>query len=76
MLADTPTLSTAYEEGMLDASFGQTVSFASSYQDKLPREVPLWHKLKKGIADPALDSQKAPRRGAGRETRTKRGPAQ
>ena len=59
----TPILAMAYEEGMLDASFGQIVSFASFYQTSFRVEVPLWHKLKDGTADPALDSQTAPRRG-------------
>ena len=49
-IPDTPTLATAYEEGMLDASFGQIVSFASFYQTSFRVEVPLWHKLKEGIA--------------------------
>ena len=64
----TPILAKAYEEGMLDASFGQIVSFASFYQTSFRVEVPLWHKLEDGIADPALDTQTAPRRGSARET--------
>ena len=52
----TPRLAKAYEEGILDASFGQIVSFASSYQTSFRIEVPLWHQLEKGIADPALAS--------------------
>ena len=35
-------------------------------------EVPLWHKLKNGIADPALD-QTAPRRSPARETPVDKG---
>ena len=70
-IPDTP-IATAYEEGMLDASFGQIVSFASFYQTSFRVEVPLWRKLKDGIADPALASQTAPRRGTARETRTTR----
>ena len=53
---------------MLDASFGQIVSFASFYQTSFRVEVPLSHKLEDGIADPALDSQTAPRRGPAKET--------
>ena len=64
----TPILAKAYEEGMLDASFGQIVSFASFYQTSFRVEVPLSHKLEDGIADPALDSQTAPRRGPAKET--------
>ena len=71
----TPILAMAYEEGMLDASFGQIVSFASFYQTSFRVEVPLWHKLKDGIADPALDSQTAPRRGPARETPVDKGPS-
>ena len=74
-IPDTPTLATAYEEGMLDASFGQIVSFASFYQTSFRVEVPLWHKLKDGIADPAPDSQTAPRRGPARETPDNKGPS-
>ena len=47
----TPTLARAYEEGMLDASFGH---FASFYQTSFRVEVPLWHKLEDGIAAPSL----------------------
>ena len=71
----TPILAKAYEEGMLDASFGQIVSFASFYQTSFRVEVPLWHKLEDGIADPALDSQTAPRRGSARETPVDKGPS-
>ena len=74
-IPDTPTLATAYEEGTLDASFGQIVSFASFYQTSFRVEVPLWHKLKDGIADPALDSQTAPRRGTAREIPDNEGPS-
>ena len=71
----TPILAKAYEEGILDASFGQIVSFASFYQTSFRVEVPLWHKLEDGIADPALDSQTAPRRGSARETPVDKGPS-
>ena len=37
----TPTLARAYEEGILDASFGQVVSFASFYRTSFRIEVPL-----------------------------------
>ena len=47
----TPRLAKAYEEGILDASFEQIVSFASSYQTSFRIEVPLWHQLEKGIVD-------------------------
>ena len=70
----TPILAKAYEEGILDASFGQIVSFASFYQTSFRVEVALWHKLEDGIADPALDSQTAPRRGSARETPVDKGP--
>ena len=50
----TPTLARAYEEGILDASFGQVISFASDYQTSFRIEVPLWHKIEDAIADPGL----------------------
>ena len=59
-IPSTPTLATVYEEGMLDASFGQIVSFASFYQTTFRVEVPLWHKLEDGIAAPLLDDHTAP----------------
>ena len=74
-IPETPTLAIAYEEGMLDASFGQIVSFASFYQTSFRVEVLLWHKLKDGIADPPLDDQTAPRHSPARETPTDKGPS-
>ena len=71
----TPILAKAYEEGILDASFGQIVSFASFYQTSFRVEVPLWHKLEDGIADPSPDSHTAPRRGSARETLVDKGPS-
>ena len=38
-------------------------------------EVPLWHKLKDGIADPPLDDQTAPRHSPARETPADKGPS-
>ena len=73
-IPETPTLATAYEEGTLDASFGQIVSFASFYQASFRVEVPLWHKLKDGIADPPLDDQTALRHSPARETPADKGP--
>ena len=70
-----PILAMAYEEGMLDASLGQIVSFASFYQTSFRVEVPLWRKLKDGIAAPALDDQTAPRRSPARETPVDKGPS-
>ena len=70
----TPTLAIAYEEGMLDASFGQIVSFASFYQTSFRVEVPLWHKLEDGIAAPLLDDQAAPNCCLARESPTDKGP--
>ena len=46
----TSKLAEAYENGMLDGSFGQVVSFASYYQTSFPIEVPLWHKVEDGVA--------------------------
>ena len=43
--------------------------------DSFRVEVPLWHKLEDGIADPALDSQTAPRRGPAKETPVNKGPS-
>ena len=71
----TPTLAIAYEEGMLDASFGQIVSFASFYQTSFRVEVPLWHKLEDGIADPPLDDQTAPNHSPARKSPTDKGPS-
>ena len=71
----TPTLAIAYEEGMLDASFGQIVSFASFYQTSFRVEVPLWHKLEDGIADPPLDDQTAPNHSPARESPADKGPS-
>ena len=55
----TPALAKAYEEGILDASFGQVVSFASYYQTSFRIEVPLWHTLEDGLATPGVASQAA-----------------
>ena len=71
----TPTLARVYEEGMLDASFGQIVSFASFYQTCFRVEVPLWHKLEDGIAAPSLDEQAVPNYGLARESPTDKGPS-
>ena len=71
----TPTLARAYEEGMLDASFGQIVSFASFYQTSFRVEVPLWHKLEDGIAAPSLDEQAVPNYCPARESPTDKGPS-
>ena len=56
----TPILAKACEEGMLDASFGQIVSFAFFFQTSFRVEVPLWHKLEDGKADP-VDKGPSPR---------------
>ena len=61
-IPETPTLARAYEEGILDASFGQVVSFASYYQTSFRIEVPLWHKIEEGIANTGLASQVAAKR--------------
>ena len=45
-----PSLQTRIENGILDGSFGQVVSFASSYQTSFRIEVPLWHKVEDGVA--------------------------
>ena len=71
----TPTLARAYEEGILDASFGQVVSFASYYQTSFRIEVPLWHKLEDGIANPGLTSQTAAKRVPAREIPLDKGPS-
>ena len=55
----TPILARAYEEGVLDASFGQVISFASYYQTSFRIEVPLWHKVEDGIAHPGQEHQGA-----------------
>ena len=46
----------AYEEGILDASFGQVISFASFYQTSFRIEVPLWHKVEEGITHPGQET--------------------
>ena len=49
-IPQTPKLADAYENGILDGSFGQVVSFASSHQTSFRIEVPLWHKVEDGVA--------------------------
>ena len=49
-IPDTPKLADAYENGILDGSFGQVISFASYYQTSFRIEVPLWHKVEDGVA--------------------------
>ena len=71
----TPTLARAYEEGILDASFGQVVSFASFYQTSFRIEVPLWRKLEDGIANPGLISQTATKRAPAKESPSDKGPS-
>ena len=71
----TPTLARACEERMLDASFGQIVSFASFYQTSFRVEVPLWHKLEDGIAAPSLDDQAVPNYCPARESPADKGPS-
>ena len=55
----TPILAKAYEEGILDGSFGQVVSFASYYQTSFRIEVPLWHKVEDGVAPLGKEQQGA-----------------
>ena len=43
-------LADACENGILDGSFGQVISFASYYQTSFRIEVPLWHKVEDGVA--------------------------
>ena len=71
----TPTLARAYEEGILDASFGQVVSFASFYQTSFRIEVPLWHKLEDGIVNPELVSLATTQGAATKKTPLDRGPS-
>ena len=58
-ITGTPILARAYEEGILDASFGQVISFASYYQTSFRIEVPLWHKIEDGIAHPGQEHEVA-----------------
>ena len=51
----TPQLAYAYEHGILDGSFGQMISFASSYKSNFRIEVPAWHKVEEGVAPPEED---------------------
>ena len=46
----TPQLAQAYEHGVLDGSFGQMISFASSYKSNFRLEVPAWNKVEEGVA--------------------------
>ena len=55
----TTPLAQGYEEGILDASFGQVISFASYYQTSFRIEVPLWHKVEDGITLPGKEHQGA-----------------
>ena len=43
-------LAYAYEQGLLDGSFGQMVSFQSSYKSIFRLEVPVWHNVADGLA--------------------------
>ena len=52
----TPKLANAYEQGILDGSFGQMVSFQSSYKSAFRLEVPMWHKVNEGVASAKGDS--------------------
>ena len=47
---NTPRLAYAYEQGLLDGSFGQMVSFQSSYKSIFRLEVPVWHNVADGLA--------------------------
>ena len=58
-ILETPILAQAYEEGILDASFGQVISFASYYQTSFRIEVPLWHKVEDGLTHPGQEHQGA-----------------
>ena len=40
----------AYEHGILDGSFGQMISFATSYKSSFRLEAPAWHKVAEGVA--------------------------
>ena len=71
----TPTLARAYEEGILDASFGQVISFASYYQTSFRVEVPLWHKIEDGIANPGQARQVAAKPVLAREIPSDKGPS-
>ena len=71
----TPTLARAYEEGILDASFGQVVSFASYHQTSFRIEVPLWHKLEDGIVNPEPISLATIQGAAAKKTPLDRGPS-
>ena len=71
----TPTLARAYEEGILDASFGQVISFASYYQTSFRIEVPLWHKIEDGIAHPGQAHQVAALPALAREVLPDNGPS-
>ena len=70
----SPTLARAYEEGILDASFGQVISFASYYQTSFRIEVPLWHKIEDGIANTGPASQVAVKHSPAREIPSDKGP--
>ena len=53
----TTQLAEVYEHGILDGSFGQMMSFASSYKSNFRIEVPLWHKVEEGVAPPGKDQR-------------------
>ena len=48
----TPKLAKAYEQGVLDANYGQTISFASSYKCCFCLEVPVWYDVDDGRSPP------------------------
>ena len=52
-------LAYAYEQGLLDGSFGQMVSFQSSYKSIFRLEVPVWHNVADGLAVAQCDPKAA-----------------
>ena len=51
----TPKLAQAYKQGILDANYGQTVSFASTYKCCFRLEVPVWYDVDEGRSPPTED---------------------
>ena len=56
---ETPRLAYAYEQGLLDGSFGQMVSIQSSCRSIFRLEVPVWHNVADGLVVARGDSKRS-----------------
>ena len=56
---ETPRLAYAYEQGLLDGSFGQMVSIQSSCRSIFRLEAPVWHNVADGLVVARGDSKRS-----------------